>query len=145
MGLDAVVYRNKKNLPFDPEASGALLDTRTGEFYFKHSATEKQLSDEILIASSRRLGNVRAIESLSEAVERCLGRHDALILRKVLYSGTHAGDVIEPVYFDELRAEIAELQRCPIVAKMPDVLEFARDMQDLVEAGLTERNPIVFT
>ena len=48
------------------------------------------------------------------------------------------GDVIEPVYFDDLRAEIDELQRCPIVKKMPGVLEFTLDMQDLIQAGLTE-------
>ena len=46
--------------------------------------------------------------------------------------------MIEPVYFDDLRAEIDELQRCPIVKKMPGVLEFTLDMQDLIQAGLTE-------
>ena len=33
MGLDAVVYLKKTNLPFDADALGALLDSTTGEYY----------------------------------------------------------------------------------------------------------------
>ncbi len=34
MGLDAVVYlKKKRNLPFDADALGALLDSTTGEYY----------------------------------------------------------------------------------------------------------------
>jgi len=33
MGLDAVVYLKKRNVPFGADALGALLDSTTGEYY----------------------------------------------------------------------------------------------------------------
>jgi len=43
MGLDAVVYKSKSNLAFDPDSVGAVLDARTGEYYVPEAATEEKL------------------------------------------------------------------------------------------------------
>lgn len=40
MGLDAVVYRSKKSLPFEPDTVGAILDVPTGEYYVPDRALE---------------------------------------------------------------------------------------------------------
>ena len=40
MGLDAIVYRHKANLPFDPDSVGAVLDESTGEYYFPDPVLE---------------------------------------------------------------------------------------------------------
>ena len=144
MGLDAVVYRNRNNLPFDPERVGACLDPRTGEYYFQDSTPERRFSEDALVALDKHLGNVNAIESLSQAVERSLGRRDSILQEKVLFSGTHAGDVIEPVDFDQLSTEIAEVRRSLIVNQMPELAEFIQSMEDLLKAAAKEENPIVF-
>ncbi len=38
MGLDALVYKSKKHLPFDAEALAAAHDADTGEYYFERVA-----------------------------------------------------------------------------------------------------------
>ncbi len=146
MGLDAVVYRNRKNLPFDPEQVGAALDARTGEFYFQDSAAAgKRFNGKVVVAVSRHLGNVSAVDFLLEAVERSLGRQDSLLQNKVLFSGTHAGDVIEPLHLHQLGVEIDEVRRSSLVNQVPALAEFVRNMEDLLKAALEEGNPIVFT
>ena len=145
MGLDAVVYKNRKSLPFDPELVGAVLDVNTGEFYFQDSAAERRFTGTALVAASRHLGNVSAVESLSEAVERSLGRQDSVLLNRVLFSGTHSGDVIEPRHFQQLGTEIEEVRKSLVPDQVPELAEFLRSMEDLLKAALQEGNPIVFT
>jgi hypothetical protein len=145
MGLNGIVYRNRRSLPFDPEQAGAALDARTGEFYFQDSAQEKRFNGGVVVAVSRHLGNVNTVDSLSQAVERSLGRQDSLLQNRVLFSGTHAGDVIEPAQFDQLGAEIEEVRKSPMADQVPGLAKFIRSMGDLLEAALEEGNPIVFT
>ncbi len=54
MGLDAVVYRSKKNLPFDADALGATLDSSTGEYCFSDPAVERKFLLETRIAVEKR-------------------------------------------------------------------------------------------
>jgi len=144
MGLHAVVYKNRKNLPFDPEQVGATLDGRTGEFYFQDSSAEKRFNGKVVVAVNRHFGNVSAVDRLSKAVERSLGRQNSLLQNKVLFNGTHAGDVIEPVHLHRLGAEIEEVRSSSLVNQLPALAEFIR-MEDLLKAALEEGNPIVFT
>jgi hypothetical protein len=83
MSLDAVVYKNRSNLPFDPERVGAALDARTGEFYFQDRKAEERFNGNTVVSVSRHLGSVSAVDSLSEAVGRSLGRRDSLLEDKV--------------------------------------------------------------
>lgn len=142
MGLNAVVYRNREHLPFDPNRRGAVFDERTGECYVQNGASE-DLDEQLVVAVSRRLGNVSAIEDLANALEGLLGP-DSLLRSRVLLNGTHAGDVIDAGSLKQLRDEIEQVRRTDRGRSQP-LAEFMRSMDDLVEAALNEGNPIVFT
>jgi hypothetical protein len=143
MGLNAVVYRNREHLPFDPEKFGAAFDERTGEYYAQKSKAA-DFDEDTVVALSRRLGNVGTIDGLAEAVQRSLGPN-SLLQSKVLFSGTHAGDVIEVDSLDRLTGELAEVRSKTRLRPEPLLSEFVRSMEELVEAALYEGNPIVFT
>lgn len=145
MGLDAVVYKGRRSLPFIPEEVGAILEPKTGEFYFADSKIEKRFNSEGVIATSKRLGNASTIGSLSEVVELALRRDKSILQDKVLFSGTHSGDVIEPTDFVQLRAELDEVRGSSPHNKVPILAEFVLNMEDLLDAALKESNPIVFT
>lgn len=143
MGLNAVVYRNRKHLPFDPDPLGAVFDERTGECYIQNGASEG-FDEQVVIAVSRRLGNVSAIDDLADAVESSLGPN-SLLRSRVLFDGTHTGDVIDVGSLTQLRSEIEQVRRTACGRSQPLFSEFVRSMEDLIEAALNEGNPIVFT
>jgi hypothetical protein len=144
MSLEAVVYRGRRNLKFDPEQAGAALDARTGEYYFQDTEAERRFGDAV-IAVDRHLGNVSTVQFLSDAVAGLLGRRDTLLQARVLFDGTHAGDAIDPGQFQELASELAEIRKSSKVDQLPEISEFVRNMEDLVKAATEEGNPIVFT
>jgi hypothetical protein len=147
MGLDAVVYRSKANLPFDPDAQGATLDPSTGEYYFAdsslESALEGQFPRETRIAIHKRIGNISSVNALRCDAERALNK-DSIILSKVLYSGTHSGDVIPFTSVPSLQEELLILKIRADQTKSQVLMNFASDMQELAAAALREANPIVF-
>jgi hypothetical protein len=144
MGLNAVVYKNRDRLPFDPERVGAKHDPRTGEYYFQDNSSAKEFGEDAALALEKRLGNVEAIEFLSEAVERALCRPDSLLQRKFLFNGTHSGDVIEHTEFDQLRAELAEVRRSAVFRQMSVLADFVQSIDDLLATASRESNPVVF-
>jgi len=66
MGLDALVYRSKVNLPFDPDAVSAVFDESTGECYVsdldRESAFEQKFPRETRISADKRIGNIDLAE-----------------------------------------------------------------------------------
>jgi hypothetical protein len=143
MGLNAVVYRNRERLPFDPDELGAVFDNDTGECYIDHDISGG-LDGDVVVALSRRLGNVSAVKDLADAVERSLGPN-SLLRSKVLYNGSHAGDVIGVDSLQHLSAELQQLRGRAPVCPEPAISEFIQGMEDLLRAALDEGNPIVFT
>jgi len=77
MGLDAVVYRSKANLPFDADVVGAVVDETTGEYYFPDQnlepALEREFPRETRIAVQKRIGNIALVAALREDTGRILG------------------------------------------------------------------------
>ena len=142
MGLDAVVYRSKRSLPFDPEAVGAVLEPTTGEYYFDEPSQEKAYPSDSRTAVDKRLGNVSAIAELRAIAERVLGR-ESVVCCKVLYSGSHSGDPIPPSYLEQLRNELARLH-AGADSESSLLAEFLADMKELIAAAVSEGNPIVF-
>lgn len=149
MGLDAVVFRSRANLPFDPDAEGAILDRSTGEWCVVdlevdiELAFEQKFPWETRIAADKRIGNIALVQILREQASLILG-DGSIVLSKVLYSGTHGGDSIPVEQTAALRDELLQLGRC---AEEPDggyLKQFASDMLELVEAARREGNPIVF-
>ena len=140
MGLDAVVYRNKSNLQLGADEQFAQLIPGTGEIYFDDNAASRRHSQE-LEAVRVRLGNIAMISALREEIARTVGA-DSILHQKIVYSGSHSGDFI-PI--DEL-ARLAE--EMSLVRKSGNLSSDLRDLLDRVEeltqAALHERNPIVF-
>lgn len=141
MGLDARVYRKKDNLPVDPDQLRAPLDRVTGEYYFEDS--EKQLPPGSLVAVEKRIGNVALVAELRHAAEKVLDQ-DSVILSRVLYSGTHSGDWIEPQLFGQLEEELLSLRDSSNTLNSSYINGFVSDMSELLEAAKCEGNPIVF-
>jgi hypothetical protein len=147
MGLDAVVYRSKQHLPFDADAVGASREPTTGEYYCADLAVElsfdRKHPSETRASISKRLGNISLIAFLREEAKLLLD-NDSVVLSKVLYSGTHAGDVIGSASLPQLEAELRQVQQSERhISK--EMMEFTKDLQELIMAARREGNPIVFT
>jgi hypothetical protein len=147
MGLDAVVYKSKQHLPFDVDAVGASREPTTGEYYCADLAAEQSFDrkypSETRESISKRLGNISLIAFLREEAKLLLD-NDSVVLSKVLYSGTHAGDVIGSESLSQLETELRQVQQSERhVSKA--MVEFITDVQELVIAARQEGNPIVFT
>jgi hypothetical protein len=92
---------------------------------------------------AKHLGNIAAIAFLREKISE-LPQADFLfpmILRRVIYSGTHSGDEIEVCDVPYLKAELERLTK---MALEEDIHMFIRGMNELCDASLLTENPIVF-
>ena len=143
MGLDAIVYRKKENLPFDADAAGAEFNSITGEYYFADDAIEKRFPYEDRVAVSKRIGNINLVAALREEAESVLDE-DSVVLSKVLYSGTHAGDTLDSRVFAQLERELSSLAQQAEQTGSQRLKQFAADMKELLAAARAENNPIVF-
>jgi hypothetical protein len=147
MGLDAVVYRSKANLPFDADVVGAVVDETTGEYCFPdqnlESALEREFPWETRIAVRKRIGNIALVAAVRENAGEILGG-DSIILSKVLYSGTHSGDSIPLDLISALEGELFRLRRYADQNEVDHLKRFVTDMLDLVGGAKREGNPIVF-
>jgi hypothetical protein len=147
MGLDAIVYRSKANLPFDADVVGAVVDETTGEYYFPdqnlESALEREFPWETRIAVRKRIGNIALVAAVRENAGEILGG-DSIILSKVLYSGTHSGDSIPLDLISALEGELFRLRRYADQNEVDHLKRFVTDMLDLVGGAKREGNPIVF-
>ena|ERR1019366_6342354 len=147
MGLDAVVYRSKANLPFDADAVGAVLDESTGEYYFPDPAVEpvreREFPQQTRIAVEKRIGNIATVTALRHAAERVLNG-DSILLSKVLYSGTHSGNSIPLSLISQVQEELTVLRRYAENNADKALMQFVADLQELAAAASSQSNPIVF-
>jgi hypothetical protein len=140
MGLDAVVYRNKKHLNLGPDEETARVIPDTGEVYFEKA----ELSKKYLTrhhAADHRLGNVSEIAELRDEVTR-LAAPESPLIKKVLYSGTHSGDVIALGGLHELSAELDLIRKTG--RESPQLQRLMGALEELIQAAKYEGNPIVF-
>lgn len=134
MGLDAAVYRNLRNLV--PNVSTSIeIDERTGEPLV---ASDSGVN---VIAAQVRLGNIAEIGRIRESIERMIGLKKSFILDRVVYSGSHTGDVIR---FDELDLLSRELDQLNKLDTNESLLSFVASMRFLINTARAESNPIVF-
>jgi len=147
MGLDAVVYRSKKSLPFEHDTVGAILDVPTGEYDVPDRALEpafeQKFPRESRIAANKRIGNLALVSWLRERAFLVL-KDRSIVLSKVLYSGSHSGDSIPVEQTIELRNELLQLGGSVEQPDREHMKQFVTDMLELVEAARREGNPIVF-
>jgi hypothetical protein len=134
MGLDVAVYRHisrfsdRERLEVDPD---------TGEVLSRSAAHSLSPS---AVAIERRLGNVDEIRQLRTVVQALLNRPDSIIESRVLYSGSHSGDLIGPELFVQLGDELALLQKAGDVR----IGTFLESLTEVLATARDEGNPIVF-
>ena len=106
---------------------------------------EKDLKREITIAARERLGNEHLVTLLrAELFNLGFENDTSLILRKILYSGTHSGDVISADDFNGLKRELAYITEMSLPRGSTALLSFLAKMQNLVAVAEEQGNPIVF-
>lgn len=69
-----------------------------------------------------------------------------LLLAKVVYSGTHGGDWLAPTDLEPLASELRSLSTVHVRDDVHEaiVLEFERQMSELVDAATRMQKPIAF-
>ncbi|MFZ0732059.1 MAG: hypothetical protein WAM79_07020 [Candidatus Sulfotelmatobacter sp.] len=146
MGLDAAVYKRLEELPFTKEdLRFVAVDPRTGQVDFENAALFRTWSDRVKVVE-KRIGNIALVNLLRAEMERILGRQssETLLIRKVLYSGTHSGDIISNEDLTSLKHEIASVRGTTAHRLSPDLERFLADMEELIAASERHGNPIVF-
>jgi|SRR5579872_314387 len=139
MGLDATVYKRIEKLEevfgrglFEVVGSTGEVQPRVG--------VGVSLPRGANVAIEKHLGNISTIGFLRGIVEQICGMADSLVLCRILYSGSHCGDMIEPNQFPQLRREIEKLKS----QKSTSLRDFVDDLEALLSVAEDESNPIVF-
>ena len=146
MGLDAAVYRRLGEMPFTKEDLRFIaVDQRTGQVDFEDAVLFRTWSDKVK-AAEKRLGNMARVDLLRSELEGLLGHSSSqtLLISKVLYSGTHSGDIISKEDLVPLRNEIALVRGISGPQISSDLKAFLADMEELIAASEKHGNPIVF-
>jgi hypothetical protein len=147
MGLDAVVYRRLEEVPFpsDSDLSSVRVDELTGEVHFENAEAAVTRREDV-VAIKKRLGNMALIAVLYKEISRVLGRSSppSMLLSKVLYDGTHSGDVIPVEELDRLKHEICLVREKAHSQGSHELEEFLSRIEELITASERQGNPIVF-
>jgi hypothetical protein len=146
MGLDAAVYKRLDEIPFTNEDLSSIeVDPRTGQVDFEDASLFKIWGDRVK-AVQKRIGNIALVDCLKAEIENILGHSSSqtLLINKVLYSGTHSGDIISEEYLDSLRNEITLVRGISGSQMSSDLGNFLTDMELLIAASEQHGNPIVF-
>jgi len=153
MGLTAVVYRNRKAFIGKDGAlySDLDFDEETGEVFPKDD-TSTTYSKDMFITDKKRIGNVAAVAIARSTLIRIGIDEDSVLLSKVLYSGTHGGDLLNLSDVDLLDHELQNVQVLIEDKTLFDTEEddsealsqLISDFNDLIQASREEGNPIVF-
>jgi hypothetical protein len=146
MGLDAAVYKRLEELPFTKEDLRFIaVDPRTGQLDFENADLFKTWGDKVKVVQ-KRIGNIALVDLLKTELQRILGDSSskALLIGKVLYSGTHSGDILSKEDLGSLKREIAEIRGSKAHRVSPELEGFLSDMEELVVASEQHGNPIVF-
>ena len=147
MGLDAVVYRRLEEIPFasGSDLSSVRVDELTGEVHFEDFEASAPRQEDTA-AIKRRLGNMALVVTLHENISRILGHRgrNSLLLTKVLYDGTHAGDFIPIEDLDHLKDEVQFVRNHVLPSASAELEEFLFTMGELISVSEQQGNPIVF-
>lgn len=91
------------------------------------------------VVAEHRLGNIVAIAYVKERIARLLPDH-SILLTRVVYSGSHTCDSIEPELLPALRSELIALG----ADRDDQVARFRRRLGELVDAALREGTALNF-
>jgi len=138
MGLEARVYTSSERLPPGVDLRITAIDPHTGEVTID--------SDQQFIAADKLLGNAAMIAWLLEQMAGLVrGIPKPLLVTKILYNGTHSGDMIHGSDFSQLKKEIQVVRKnLGVGAAAPEIDQFLSDLEDLIGVAEEQDNPIVF-
>ena len=102
-----------------------------------HSVDDDDCADHEAIR--RRLGNVSGVGYLWERASKLLPAN-SVIVEKVIYSGSHAGDELPVEFVPSMKEELGVLAD----DADPDMRDFVRSMSELADAATEQGNPICF-
>jgi hypothetical protein len=145
MGLDAVVYKNWKNLDLELNAESFHVDETTGEVYWDDAFEGQRPPSSTFTALHKRLGNIATVSHLREEVAHVLGNTTGILQTRFLYNGEHCGDVVGLEMLDKLVQEITFLKGKTDGSRSPYLATFLDNVTELIQAARLEQNPIVFT
>ncbi len=161
MGLDACVYCDcfekdrlweppPRNIALQVEEDGAVWpekDDGSDESFFAFDKWRRERACEHpgCVLLHHRLGNISLIGLVRSELQREAARF-SILLGKVVYNGSHAGDHLSVETIELLRVELEELAsfKCGKRKSDPYIAEFRRQMNELVSAALFVRKPISF-
>ena len=158
MGLDATVYCNcfETGKLREPPTGFEVFVTADGSLACQNQDLESKLAfDQWLhhracvhtsgVLLHHRIGNLALVASIRGELER-KEELFPLLLKKVLYSGTHCGDFISAEDFPVLRAELERLET--FISSDKETAEyvagFRTQMIELLEAAEAVSKPIKF-
>lgn len=143
MGLDATVYRNLKNLPANLREK-LTVDPESSAICVRDAEDDKLFDSSQLEACHERIGNIALVASIREEIAKAFGHQEGLLSRKVVYSGSHAGDCIPFSEIEQLNREIDELGSLTRSLRSAQLSTFIEQMRELIAAAIREGNGIVF-
>lgn len=160
MGLDASVFCDcfeKGRLINAPPTGVALTVEPDGSLWYRGSSLSLESQFEFDrwrhsackhpggVLLHHRLGNISLIGMLRSELQRDASRFP-ILLGKVLYSESHAGDFLGVDLVPSLRAEVEALVefRCSNRKTQEFMDQFHTQMSDLISASISVNKPIVF-
>jgi hypothetical protein len=160
MGLDAHVYCDcfeKGKLANAPsgvtlrvEADGSLgheenLSSVESEMAWDQWREKSACEHRGGVLLHHRLGNISLIGLLRSELQRDASCFP-ILLGKVLYSGTHAGDFLEVNLIPPLKTEVETLAgfKCSQPKEQCFLTQFQKQMSELISASLSVNKPIAF-
>lgn len=146
MGLNAAVYKKITELPFTNSEQGRVsVDPMTGQVDFEDAALFNEWGSKVK-ATEKRLGNIALVEQLKKELQG-IGTGSSsksLLFSRVLYRGTHSGDIISYEQLSVLKHEIDSVRGAAGPRLSPELETFLTDMEELANASERHGNPIVF-
>lgn len=159
MGLDATVYCNcfeNGRLEEPPPNSSSVYVAPDGSLYCKSEDLEALLVFDTWLRESacehkdgvlrhHYIGNIALVGLLREELKRESEKFP-IILEKILYSGTHAGDYLSLADVSDLQVELNALAEFAASNEKKQVYVegFRLQMQELIGAALSLGKPISF-
>lgn len=144
MGLDVVVYRNKRDFETQVQNGILAVDIDTGEVYYPVEASKSTGGPlEGFVAFEARLGNSAKIGYLRSRLLPLLSA-ESFVCSKVLGSGTHSGDALRFDVVVRLREELDMVANDVTLTDEKEIAQFCATMKHCLDAAIREDNPIVF-
>ena len=143
MGLSAVVYTNKSNLALEQNRDDIKIVKETGEVYLENTEISQEYPQAQFVAIDIRLGNISEIAALRGEVSKILD-NNSILSSRVLYNGSHCGDVTGIDCFGELEAELSQIRRETTDNPPQGLDRFLDAISALIEVAQSQQNPIVF-